>query len=151
MIEQQIIIAAVTTLGSIVVGLGGGWLLFRGKRVEQETEETKVEASATDAFLKGQTAFQEYVDRVVQARVDAAVKDFERQLAEMREQWQTVRDESHEMNNAIRARETQLWLWNIRERPGPMPALPHPILARLGITHLSPGNDLEDTEPIHPT
>jgi hypothetical protein len=145
--ETAIWTGIITGLGGAVAAFIGAWFLFRGKRVDQEIEETKVEASATDAFLKGQTAFQGYVDSVVEKRVLAAVAGMQAELAELQQSMSDMRRESHEMNDAIRARETQLWLWNIRNRPGPMPTLPLPILVRLGITHLSAEPDLEDTEP----
>ncbi|MGK9222083.1 MULTISPECIES: hypothetical protein [unclassified Microbacterium] len=140
----------IASVSSLAVGLGGAWLLFRQKKVEAETEESKLEASATDAFLKGQQAFQTYVDGIVQARVAAAVAELQDELGKVRAEMATMRRESHEMNDAIRARETQLWLWNIRNRPGPMPELPHALLARLGISHLSTYTDLGDTQPTSP-
>lgn len=126
----------IASLCSAAAGIGGAWLLFRGKKAELVTEETRLEASATDAFLKGQLAFQEYVDGVVDERVAAAVAGLQSQLAALEARLTTVQAESHEMNDAIRHRETQLWLWNIRARSGPMPELPEPILRRLGLIHL---------------
>jgi len=137
-----------TALGAAAASFGVAWWAFKGKKVEQETEETRVEASATDAFLKGQATFQEYVDTVVEKRVSAANAELQKQVSALQTEMAAMRRESHEMNDAIRARETQLWLWNIRNRPGPMPELPMPILAKLGISHLSPLGDIEDTEPI---
>ena len=141
---------AITAISGLGAGVIGSWFLFRGKKVEQETEETKAEASAADAFLKGQQAFQSYVDGIVQARVTAAVADLQLELGQVRAEMATMRRESHEMNDAIRARETQLWLWNIRSRPGPMPELPAALLDRLGIGHLSTYGDLHDTQPLPP-
>jgi hypothetical protein len=141
------VVTAVCGLGTGVVG---SWLLLRGKKVDQETEEAKVEASAADAFLKGQQAFQSYVDGIVQQRVTAAVADLQKELSEVRLEMTTMRRESHEMNDAIRARETQLWLWNFRNRSGPMPELPFALLQKLGISHLSAYGDLHDTQPLPP-
>ncbi|WP_413354012.1 hypothetical protein [Microbacterium sp. 1P06AB] len=138
----------ITAAGALLAGVLGSYFLFRGKRVEQEIAEGEVEASAADAFLKGQASFQQYVDGVVDQRVNAAVAELREQLEEMKRTLQGVRDESHEMNVAIRARETQLWLWNLRNRPGPMPELPEPILGRLGIGHLRADVLDEDTEPL---
>lgn len=138
-------------LGASAATIVGAYFVFRGKRVEQEVAEAEVEATAADAFLKGQTAFQAYVDGVVEKGVTAAVADLKQQLADMERTVGTMRTESHEMNDAIRSRETQLWLWNIRNRPGPMPELPEPILNRLGIRHLSSLGDIEDTQPTNPT
>lgn len=134
-------------LGASAATVVGAYLVFRGKRVEQETAETEVEANAADAFLKGQAAFQAYVDGVVDQRVTAAVAGMQKRLEEMATDLRRLSDESHEMNDAIRSRETQLWLWNIRNRPGPMPELPEPILERLGITHLIGEWPTEATNP----
>jgi len=60
----------------------------------------------------------------------------EEQLAPMRKELAKVKDESHEMNDAVRARETQLWMWDQRGRLGALPMLPFPILERLGLSHL---------------
>lgn len=141
--------AVLTAVGGAGAAWIGAYFLFRGKKVEQETEETKAEATATSAFLEGQTAFQAYVNGVVTESVRAKTADFERQLEELRAQLKLVREESHEMNDAIRSRETQLWLWNIHNsRSGPMPELPLPILKRLGITHLSSMGDVEEPQPV---
>lgn len=64
-------------------------------------------------------------------------EEVERQVQPIRDEMQRVKSESHEMHDAVRARETQLWMWNIQGRSGQMPELPNPILTRLGIAHLS--------------
>lgn len=138
-----------TLVGGLTVGFGGAWYAFRGKKVEAAVEEVKVEASATSAFLDGQQAFQTYVNGVVAEETRLAVADLQKQVTQLSADLEKVRLESREMNKAIRSRETQLWLWNIRNRPGPMPELPMPILEKLGIDHLtSPLGDVEDTIPI---
>lgn len=63
-------------------------------------------------------------------------EEVERQVAPIRAELQTLKRESHEMNDAVRARETQLWLWDQRGRNGELPQLPAPILMRLGLGHL---------------
>lgn len=75
-------------------------------------------------------------------------EEVERQVAPIRAELERVKNESHEMHDAVRARETQLWLWDIRNRPGPMPTLPAPILRRLGLAYLIPVDQLEDTQPM---
>lgn len=75
-------------------------------------------------------------------------EEVERQVAPIRAELERVKNESHEMHDAVRARETQLWLWDIRNRPGPMPTLPAPILRRLGLAYLIPVDQLEDTQPV---
>lgn len=144
---EGVIGTIIASLFSAAATFGGAWLLFRGKKVDAGTEETKVEASATDAFLQGQRAFQEYVDDVVDERVAAAIAGLQAQVTELTASMAEMRRESHEMNDAIRARETQLWLWNIRNRPGPMPELAEAILKKLGITHLSASSANEGETP----
>lgn len=78
--------------------------------------------------------------RYINERVEAEV---ERKVAPIRAELEKVRGESHEMNDAVRARETQLWLWNQRGRPGDLPALPVPILERLGLAHFHPTHHKE--------
>lgn len=135
---ESVIGTIIASLFSAAATFGGAWLLFRGKKVDQSTEETKVEASATDAFLQGQRAFQEYVDDVVDERVAVAVKGLKEQLAALEERLTTVQSESHEMNDAVRHQQTQAWLWDLRGREGPLPMMPEPILRRLGLVHLIP-------------
>lgn len=142
--------AGVTGVFAALAAFLGAYYLFRGKNREIEAQEDEAETQAVDAFLKGQQTFQAYVDGVVKARVDEATAGFKAELSDMKVQMAAMRQESHEMNDAIRARETQLWLWNVRNRPGPMPLLPEPILIRLGLTHLASLGELEDTIPIPP-
>lgn len=133
---EGVIGTVIASLCSAAATFGGAWLLFRGKKVDQSTEETRVEASATDAFLQGQRAFQEYVDDVVDERVAAAVAGLQGQIAALEERLTKVQTESHEMNDAVRHQQTQAWLWDLRGRQGPLPMMPEPILRRLGLIHL---------------
>ncbi len=64
---------------------------------------------------------------------EAIEKEVERQVAPIREELKNVKIESHEMHQAVRTRETQLWLWDQRGRQGHLPKLPAPILHRLGL------------------
>lgn len=130
---SPILVAVCASIGTLV----GSYFLFRGKKVEKQIKEVEVEATAEDAFLKGQVTFQKYVDDVVSREVSAAVADFQRRLSEMEVRLTAVQLESHEMNDAVRSRETELWLWNIHGRAGEIPELPMPILSRLGISHLA--------------
>jgi len=68
---------------------------------------------------------------------EAIEREVERQVAPIRAELEQVKSESHEMNVAVRARETQLWLWDQRGRPGELPKLPDPILHRLGLGYLA--------------
>lgn len=138
---ESIVGTVIASLFSAAATFGGAWLLFRGKKVDQSTEETKVEASATDAFLQGQRAFQEYVDDVVDERVAVAVEGLKEQIAALEERLTKVQSESHEMNDAVRHQQTQAWLWDLRGREGPLPMMPEPILRRLGLVHLIPSKE----------
>lgn len=129
--------ALLTTIGVGVSAFIGAWFVFRGKKVDKQIKEVEVEASAEVAFLNGQVTFQKYVDETVERQVKAATAEVQRRLTEVELRLESVQQESHEMNDAVRSRETQLWLWNIRGRAGEMPGLPEPILVRLGIIHLA--------------
>jgi len=78
------------------------------------------------------------LSRYIDDRVEAKVGPIRVELA-------TVKAESHEMHAAVRARETQLWLWDQRGRPGQLPMLPDPILHRLGLGYMA--DDDWHTEP----
>ncbi|WP_234057923.1 hypothetical protein [Microbacterium sp. NFH-22A-Y] len=115
-------------------------LALRGKKDETAVAATNVQESALAARMDDAIE----LSAVMRAAIEAEV---ERQVAPMREALQKVKDESREMHDAVRARETQLWLWDQRGRPGDLPMLPSPILQRLGLGHLVTG-PFEDTEPI---
>ncbi|MDF2919738.1 MAG: hypothetical protein K0S70_3955 [Microbacterium sp.] len=74
-------------------------------------------------------------------------EEVERQVAPIRAELTKVKNESHEMHDAVRAHFTQLWMWDHRGRVGPLPLLPTQILNRLGLTHLL--DDDWPTEPPH--
>lgn len=78
--------------------------------------------------------------------VDARVETI---VAPIREELKRVKTEAHEFHAAVRTRETQLWVWDQRGRPGTLPMLPGPVLERLDLRHLLdlPG---EDTVPVDP-
>lgn len=135
---SELLQTALTVVGSIGATIFAGWLVLKGKRVEKATKEVETEAAATTAFLSGQAEFQEYVEGVVQQRVTVATAGLQDQLTDLAAKFAVLQQESHEMNDVIRSRETRLWIWNnVEKRDGPMPELPHPILKRLGIGHLA--------------
>lgn len=94
------------------------WMGWRGK--VRETDITALAERFDDASQLAQ-----YIREEV-----------ERQVAPIRDEMNRMKKESHEMHDAVRARETQLWLWDQRGRPGDLPMLPAPILDRLGLGHL---------------
>ncbi len=111
---------------------------LRGKRGETEVAEANAQQAALNARFDDASQIAKYIDE----RVEQKVKPIRDELA-------TVKAESSEMHHAVRARETQLWLWDLRGRAGALPMLPAPILERLGLGHLL-GLPFEDTEPITP-
>jgi len=128
-------------LAAPVLGVAGGvvtaYLGLRGKRGETDVAATAAQEAALAARFDDASQLAQYIREEV-----------ERQVAPIRAELQDVKRESHEMHDAVRARETQLWLWDQRGRPEEMPTLPAPILIRLGLGHMVPADPLEDTEPI---
>lgn len=64
-------------------------------------------------------------------------EEVERQVAPIRAEMATLKRESHEMNDAVRALVTRQWMWDREGRAGALPMLPAPILERLNLGHLS--------------
>jgi len=125
----QIVSPALAAVAVIIAA----WFGLRGKR-----RETDVAAqSATDAALAARFDDASQLAQYIREEV-------ERQVAPIREELKGVKEESHEMHNAVRTRESQLWLWDQRGRQGELPMLPNPILVRLGLGHLT---DDWPTEP----
>lgn len=129
---------ALVTGGTSVIVLLLTWLKGRRKeQVEVEAVERTTEIAERAALserLGDVTELTKYINELVAAEV-------ERKLAPIRAELEKVRGESHEMNDVVRAHVTQQWLWDQRGRPGALPMLPAPILARLGLGHLAPPND----------
>lgn len=123
--------------------LAGGLLGGTGLGAVLVFISTRKRDASTD--LAGRFDDASELAKYIREQVEAEV---ERQTAQMRREMQQVKDESHQMNDVIRTRETQLWMWNHRGRPGDLPALPAQILTRLGLSHLIPDDSLEDTEPL---
>lgn len=122
-------------VGGPVLSLVGvalaAWLGFRGKKRETNVAATTAQEAAIAARWDDASELAKYIREQIEVEV-------ERQVAPIRSELKRVKDESHEMYDAVRSRETQLWLWDQRGRPGDLPALPTPILNRLGIGHLAP-------------
>lgn len=124
-IADGIYIAVISGLVAIILAVGG-WLRFRGKdRVETEAQR---QAGLSERFDDA-SELAKYIRDEVERQVEI-------QVAPIREKLKAVEGESHEMNNAVRARETQLWLWDHGGREGALPMLPKPILERLSLIHL---------------
>lgn len=102
------------------------------------------EAAATQADIAARFDDASQLAQYIRAEVDRAVQP-------IRDEMQRVKRESHDMHDAVRSRETELWMWNIQGRAGQMPELPRPILSKLGILHLSAGGALLPLVPTDPT
>ena len=129
------IIAAVLSALGVT---GAAWLAFRGKKGETHVSAVTAQEAAIAARWDDASELAKYIREQIEAEV-------ERQVAPFRTQLNQLKTESHEMNDAVRARETQLWLWDQRGRPGDLPMLPAPILIRLGLGHLTPATPSKET------
>jgi hypothetical protein len=112
--------------GGGLAGVGGLLWGYLGTR-KRNSDVAKREREMTIA-----ERFDDASDlaKYINDRVEAEV---ERKVAPIRKELETVKAESHEMNDAVRSNVTQQWLWDQRGRLGPLPTLPAPILERLGL------------------
>lgn len=117
------------TLGLVGVFLAA-WFGFRGKKGETTVAATTAQEAAIAARWDDASELAKYIREQIETEV-------ERKVAPIRDELNRVKSESHEMYDAVRARETQLWLWDQRGRVGSLPSLPDPILHRLGIGYLA--------------
>ena len=116
------------------------WMGWRGKQHETDVAAVTAQEAAISARWDDASELARYIREQVAEQVEAEV---ERRVAPIRAEMQAVKRESHEMNDAVRARETQLWMWDHRGRAGDLPMLPAPILERLGLAHLHPDHHKE--------
>lgn len=134
--SPEIVVGLFVLVGSLVATIAaliGGILRSRSERVTATTSAAQADLAAR---FDDASQLAQYIREEV-----------ERQVAPIRAELQNVKSESHEMHDAVRARETQLWLWDQRGRAGELPMLPKPILDRLGLIHLIATEVSEDTEP----
>lgn len=140
-ITISLIVLGGTVFGTVLTFLGA----LLKNRSDQRTALASTNAGAESAR---QSAIAERFDdaselaKYIREQIEQEV---ERQVAPIRAELDRVKSESHEMHDAVRARETQLWLWDQRGRPGQLPMLPDPILHRLGLGYMS--DDDWHTEP----
>lgn len=141
MTDGGIVAALIGVFSAVLLAFIAFWRFRRKDRADaQQVEEGTISGRFKDA-----DALMRYIDERVEERTAA----IERSLGEMKEKLTTVSAESREMHDAVRARETQLWLWNQKGRLGVLPMLPDPILHRLGLGSLA--EDEWHTEPRNPT
>jgi hypothetical protein len=107
----------------------GGLLKSRSEHRAVAVTEAQAMQSAIAERWDDASELAKYIREQIEIEV-------ERQVAPIRDELARVKSESHEMHDAVRARETQLWLWDQKGRPGDLPMLPAPILARLGLGYL---------------
>lgn len=122
-------------VGIVLGGLTGGGLLS-AVLIFIATRKRDAQSGIAERFDDA-SELTKYVD----ARIEAAV-------APLRKELEQVKTESHQMNDAIRARETQLWMWDQKGRLGDLPKLPDPILHRLGLGYFADAD--WHTEPSPP-
>ena len=126
-----------TTIAVAAASIFGSYFVFRGKRGETQVQAAQVKTESTAKFLDGQMEFQKYVDEVVRTQVEEATAEMRTEIADLATKLASVKSEYHDMTDAIRSRETRLWLWNnVHERQGEMPPLPENIMHRLSLGHL---------------
>lgn len=138
--SEGVIVAVFAFLTSGVTAL----VLYLRFRRKDRADAQNVEEGTISGRFKDADALMRYIDE----RVDERTKELAAELADVKAKLKTVGKESHEMHDAVRARETQLWLWDHRGRLGNLPTLPEPILARLGLGHLANFDPLADTEQV---
>lgn len=128
MTDSGIVAALIGGMVTVALAVIALWRFRRKDRADaQQVEEGTISGRFKDA-----DALMRYIDE----RVDERTASLAAELAEVKSKLKTVGRESHEMHDAVRARETQLWLWDQRGRNGVLPRLPEPILRRLGLGHL---------------
>lgn len=137
MTDTGIIVALIGIAATTTAGLIAFWRFRRKDRADA----TAVEEGTISGRFKDADALMRYIDE----RVEERTAELAASLAEVKEKLRTVGKESREMHDAVRARETQLWLWNQKGRVGVLPMLPDPILHRLGLGSLA--DDEWHTEP----
>lgn len=111
---------------------GGGLTALLGSVLVYVATRKRDRSTDISARWDDASELSQYIRKEIEQEV-------ERQVAPIRAKLERVESESHQMNDAVRARETQLWLWDQRGRPGDLPMLPAPILHRLGLGHLTEG------------
>lgn len=130
----------------VPIGLFAGvaltaWLAFRGKRGETDVAAQAARASEQTA---AQAALSDRFDDAGQIMTWLR-EEVERQVAPIRAELADVKKYSHELADAMRSYQLELWVWDQRGRPGGMPLFAPLYLHKLGLGHLVIDNDLDDT------
>ena len=137
MTEPAIIVALVTAAVTIVTAV---ITLIRFLRKDR-ADANSVEEGTISARFKDADALMRYIDD----RVDERTAALSAELAAVRDALSTVKRESHEVYDSLRAFWWACWVWDQKGRPGPLPTLDPVTLERLGIK-----DPFGDTEPVRP-
>lgn len=135
--SPEIVIAGFVLFGSLaatIATLVGVVLRLRSERLTASTAAAQAATASAQADMAARFDDASELAKYIREEVERQV---EIQVAPIRDKLKAVESESHEMNVAVRARETQLWLWDHLGRQGALPMLPKPILDRLDLIHLT--------------
>lgn len=132
--SEQSIVAIVLGLITLAGTSAAALFVFLGTRGKTRAEAAASEVAAAQADMAARFDDASELAKYIREEVERQV---EIQVAPIRDKLKAVESESHEMNVAVRARETQLWLWDHLGRQGALPMLPKPILDRLDLIHLT--------------
>ena len=137
MSNDGIIIAVLSLVSAVLIALFA-WIRFLRK---DRADASSVEEGTISARFKDADALMRYIDD----RVDERTAALSAELAAVRDALSTVKRESHEVYDSLRAFWWACWVWDQKGRPGPLPTLDPVTLERLGIK-----DPFGDTEPVRP-
>lgn len=117
---------------ALLVGgvLGGGGL---GAVLVFVATRKKDKATVVAERFDDASELSKYIRVEIDKAVDKAVAPLKAEIAKLRE-------EQEQVHAAVRVREQSLWLWNFRNRVGPIPELPRETLEKLNLGHLRFGD-----------
>ncbi len=137
MSNNGIIIALLSLVSAVLIALFA-WIRFLRK---DRADASSVEEGTISARFKDADALMRYIDD----RVDTRTAALSAELAAVRDTLSTVKRESHEVYDSLRAFWWACWVWDQKGRPGSLPTLDPVTLERLGIK-----DPFGDTEPVRP-
>ncbi|MBC8726072.1 hypothetical protein F6X37_32410 [Paraburkholderia sp. 31.1] len=137
MSNDGIIIALLSLVSAALIALFA-WIRFLRK---DRADANSVEEGTISARFKDADALMRYIDD----RVDERTAAMSAELDAVRDTLSTVKRESHEVYDSLRAFWWACWVWDQKGRPGPLPTLDPVTLERLGIK-----DPFEDTQPVRP-
>jgi len=126
----------VALIGLATAAGGGLWVWLRSRKKDNVEAEAQRQVALSERFEDANE-----LAKYIAEQIEKAVKPIRDELEKLKKE----QDETHE---ALRAFFTQLWLWDIRGRLGPIPPLPTPLLKKLGLAHLVDYPAKTSTGPI---